>query len=198
MIKQKIHIIGCEALYNILNEIKNNLSFDIFHYVGEKEILENFKSNKIDKEKSLFLMRKNDDFLNKNLKIEKNQIMQISDIPVDIYSFVEKINIQLIKLRYSYQSKIILKEYTLDLNSREISKQDKRLKLTEREVDTIIFLHNKQKPQSINTLLTEVWGYLNEVETHTVETHIHRLRKKIKDQFNDENFIISHEEGYKI
>ena len=198
MIKQKIHIIGCEALYNILNEIKNNLSFDIFHYVGEKEILENFKSNKIDKEKSLFLMRKNDDFLNKNLKVEKNQIMQISDIPVDIYSFVEKINIQLIKLRYSYQSKIILKEYTLDLNSREISKQDKRLKLTEREVDTIIFLHNKQKPQSINTLLTEVWGYLNEVETHTVETHIHRLRKKIKDQFNDENFIISHEEGYKI
>jgi hypothetical protein len=198
MIKQKIHIIDCEALYNILKEIKNNLSFDIFHYAGEKEILENFKNNKIDKEKSLFLKRKNDDFLNKSLKIEKNQIMQISDIPVDIYSFIEKINIQLIKLRYSYQSKIILKDYTLDLNSREINKKDKKLKLTEREIDTIIFLHNKRKPQSINTLLTEVWGYLNEVETHTVETHIHRLRKKIKDQFNDENFIVSYEEGYKI
>ena len=72
------------------------------------------------------------------------------------------------------------------------------MKLTEKEVDTILFLHNKKIPQSIKTLLLEVWGYLDDVETHTVETHIHRLRKKIKDQFNDDSFIISHDEGYKI
>ena len=72
------------------------------------------------------------------------------------------------------------------------------MKLTEKEIDTILFLYNKKTPQSIKTLLSEVWGYLNDVETHTVETHIHRLRKKIKNQFNDEDFIISCDEGYKI
>ena len=72
------------------------------------------------------------------------------------------------------------------------------MKLTEKEIETILFLYNKKKPQNIKILLSEVWGYLNDVETHTVETHVHRLRKKIKNQFNDENFITSHDEGYKI
>jgi DNA-binding response OmpR family regulator len=72
------------------------------------------------------------------------------------------------------------------------------LKLTEKEVDAILFLYKKKTPQNVKILLREVWGYLKDVETHTVETHIHRLRKKIKDHFNDENFIISHDEGYKI
>jgi len=198
MIKQKIHIIDCEALYNILIEIKNNLSFDLIHYADKKEILNKLEYNKIDIEKSLFLIKKNNNYLNNNLKIDKRQIIQILDIPVDIYSLVEKINIQLIKLRYDHQSKVILKDYTLNLNSREINKNNKKLKLTEKEIDTILFLYNKETPQSVKILLREVWGYLNNVETHTVETHIHRLRKKIKDQFNDESFIISHDEGYKI
>ena len=198
MIKQKIHIIDCEVLYNILIEIKNNLSFDLIHYTDKKEILNKLEYSKSDIEKSLFLIKKNNNYLNNNLKIDKRQIIQILDIPIDIYSLVEKINIQLIKLRYDYQSKVILKDYTLDLNSREINKNNKKLKLTEKEVDTILFLYNKKTPQSVKILLSEVWGYLNNVETHTVETHVHRLRKKIKDQFNDESFIISCDEGYKI
>tara|TARA_B110000438_G_scaffold279833_1_gene304589 strand:- start:1442 stop:2038 length:597 start_codon:yes stop_codon:yes gene_type:complete len=198
MIKQKIHIIDCETLYNILNEIKNDLSFDIFHYVDEKDALQKLEYNKIDIKKSLFLCIKNNEYLDKNLKIDKKQIILISDIPTDINSLIEKINIQLIKIRYDYQSKVILKEYILDLNSREINKDDKRLKLTEKEVDTILFLYNRKTPQNIKVLLSEVWGYINDVETHTVETHIHRLRKKIKDKFDDENFIISYDDGYKI
>ena len=130
--------------------------------------------------------------------LEKKQIFQISDMPVDIYSFIEKINIKLIKLRYNYQSKVFLKKYILDLNSREINKDKKKLKLTEKEINTILFLYDKKTPQNIKTLLSEVWGYLNEVETHTVETHIYRLRKKIFDVFNDKNFILSHEDGYII
>ncbi len=198
MIKQKIHIVDCEALYSILIEIKNDLSFDVLHYVDEKEILNKLKFNNADIKKSLFLTKKNNIYLNKNLKIDKKQIIQISNIPFNIYSLIEKINIQLMKLRYDYQSKIILKNYILDINSREINKINKKVKLTEKEVETILFLHNKKTPQSIKTLLSEVWGYLNDVETHTVETHIHRLRKKIKNQFNDDNFIISHDEGYSI
>ena len=111
---------------------------------------------------------------------------------------IEKINIQLIKQRYNYQSKVFLKNYVLDINSREIIKENKRLKLTEREIDTILFLANKIKPQNIKTLLSEVWGYMPGIETHTVETHIYRLRKKIVDTFNDNDFIVSHDDGYLI
>ena len=198
MIKQKIHIIDCEALYNILIEIKNSLSFHVLHYLNEKEILKLFNYNKVDIKKSLFLTKKSNNYLINNLKIDKKQIIHLVDAPIDIYTLVEKINIQLLKLRYNYQSRVILNDYILDLNSREINKNKKKLKLTEKEIDTILFLYNKKNPQSIKTLLSEVWGYLNDVETHTVETHIHRLRKKIKNQFNDEDFIISYDEGYKI
>ena len=91
-----------------------------------------------------------------------------------------------------------MKKYILDLNSREISKDSKKLKLTEKEIDTILFLHNKKTPQTIKVLLTDVWGYMSNIETHTVETHIYRLRKKILDIFNDDNFILSHDDGYFI
>jgi len=144
------------------------------------------------------LIKKKKNYFYKNSKIDKKQIIQITDMPVNIYSLIEKINIQLIKLRYNYQSKVVLKNYILNLNSKEIYKNDKKLKLTEKEVDTIIFLFNKKTPQGIKILLSEVWGYLNDVETHTVETHIHRLRKKFLKTFNDSAFILSYDNGYLI
>ena len=198
MIKQEIYIIDCEALYDILAEIKNNLPFDIYHYIDENEISKNFESNKIDIKKSLFLRKKKNNYFHKNSKIDKKQIIQITDVPADIYSLIEKINIQLIKLRYNYQSKVVLKNYILNLNSKEIYKNDKKLKLTEKEVDTIIFLFNKKTPQGIKILLSEVWGYLNDAETHTVETHIHRIRKNFLETFNDSAFILSYDDGYLI
>ena len=198
MIKQNINIVNYQTLYNILEEIKTYLSFNIFNYFDEKEFLKHLKTNEIDIKKSLFLVKKKDKFFYKNLKINKNQIFEIPDLPINIYSLVEKINIQLIKQRYNYQSKVFLKNYVLDINSREIIKENKRLKLTEREIDTILFLGNKIKPQNIKTLLSEVWGYMPGIETHTVETHIYRLRKKIADTFHDNDFILSHDDGYLI
>ena len=198
MIKQNINIVNYQTLYNILEEIKTYLSFNIFNYFDEKEFLKHLETNEIDIKKSLFLVKKKDKFFYKNLKINKNQIFEIPDLPINLYSLVEKINIQLIKQRYNYQSKVFLKNYVLDINSREIIKENKRLKLTEREIDTILFLGNKIKPQNIKTLLSEVWGYMPGIETHTVETHIYRLRKKIADTFNDNDFILSHDNGYLI
>lgn len=198
MIKQNINIVNYQTLYNILEEIKTYLSFNIFNYFDEKEFLKHLETNEIDIKKSLFLVKKKDKFFYKNLKINKNQIFEIPDLPINLYSLIEKINIQLIKQRYNYQSKVFLKNYVLDINSREIIKENKRLKLTEREIDTILFLGNKIKPQNIKTLLSEVWGYMPESETHTVETHIYRLRKKIADTFNDNDFILSHDDGYLI
>ena len=198
MIKQNINIVNYQTLYNILEEIKTYLSFNIFNYFDEKEFLKHLETNEIDIKKSLFLVKKKDKFFYKNLKINKNQIFEIPDLPINLYSMIEKINIQLIKQRYNYQSKVFLKNYVLDINSREIIKENKKLKLTEREIDTILFLGNKIKPQNIKTLLSEVWGYMSGIETHTVETHIYRLRKKIADTFSDNDFILSHDDGYLI
>ena len=79
-----------------------------------------------------------------------------------------------------------------------IKNDKKQLKLTEREIDIILFLNNLNKPQTISTLQSEVWGHSSKLETHTVETHVYRLRKKISDVFDDNNFILSHDEGYLI
>ena len=86
----------------------------------------------------------------------------------------------------------------MNLNSRQISKKSVKLNLTEREGNLIIFLNKSTSPVSVETLQKEVWEYGSELETHTVETHIYRLRKKIKEKFNDNNFIISTKEGYII
>jgi len=198
MIQQNINIVNFPTLYNILKEIKSNLPFNIFDYSDEESFLKHIEANKIDIKKSIFLVKEKNSFFYKNLKIDKNQIFEIPNLPIKINNLVEKINIQLIKQRYSHQSKFFLKNYTLDINSREISKSNKKLKLTEREIDTILFLNSKKEPQSIKTLLSEVWGYMAEIETHTVETHIYRLRKKIAEEFDDNNFILSHDNGYLI
>ena len=108
------------------------------------------------------------------------------------------LNIQLIKQKYIDQSKIEINKYNLDLNSREIMKNEKKLKLTEREIDIILYLNENKKPQNIEALQKKVWGHVSDLETHTVETHIYRLRKKIKDIFGDDSFIISLDTGYKI
>ena len=93
---------------------------------------------------------------------------------------------------------IRINKYKLNLNSREISLNKKLIKLTEREIDIILFLNENKKPINIDILQKEVWGYSSELETHTVETHIYRLRKKLKDKFNDEEFILSLKKGYQI
>ena len=111
---------------------------------------------------------------------------------------MEILNVNLIKQKYNYQSSIHIKDYKLDLNSRTITKNNQNLKLTQKEIDIILFLNGCEKHQKVNVLQNKVWGYSLELETHTVETHIYRLRKKINDEFKDNNFILSHDDGYFI
>ena len=141
---------------------------------------------------------------NKNLKlffhkqIENNTILIFDELPITIEKLLDVINTKLIKKKYNFQSKFKIKNYALNLNSRIISNKNDELKLTEREIDIILFLNENKTPQSVDTLQNKVWGHLFDLETHTVETHIYRLRKKIKEKFNDINFIISHDDGYVI
>ena len=214
MNKQTINIVCVHTLYNIFEEIKDNLSFNVANFDKEDNFLKLYRENKIDiansliltkaENKDLFVKKNNINkqniflFYNKDNNYDINLEYNLLKYPIEIYSLIEKINIQLIKQKYNYQSKIKLNDYYLDLNSRNIAKKDKSLKLTEREMDIILFLNDKKKPQKINILQSQVWEYSSDLETHTVETHIYRLRKKINNKFKDNKFIISTDEGYII
>ena len=129
---------------------------------------------------------------------DKNQYLILDKLPIKFSKLIESLNIKFLKNKFVHQSKIEIKNYLIDLNSREISLNDIRLKLTEKEINTIIYLSNQKKPISIQELQTKVWGYQSGMETHTVETHIYRLRKKILKTFNDENLLLSKKNGYHI
>ena len=214
MIKQNINIVGVPILYNILEEIKENLSFKIENFTKLDDFLNFFNKGKSEN-KNFFIITtiNNKDFFINKIKLEKKNIFflchknskvdinhnyNVFKYPINIYNLIEKINIQLIKYKYSFQSKIRVKNYSLDLNSRTISIENKSLKLTEREMEIILFLNDCKTPQKINDLQNKVWSYSAELETHTVETHIYRLRKKISNNFQDEHFIISTDNGYLI
>ena len=102
------------------------------------------------------------------------------------------------KKNFEKQSQIFINNYTIDLNARELISKTAKLKLTEKEVSTIIYLSENKSSVSINDLEKNVWNYQSNIETHTVETHIYRLRKKIFKTFKDENFILSKKNGYQI
>jgi len=121
----------------------------------------------------------------------------LENIPIKFEKLVEIININFLKNKFLDQSHIKIGEYNLDLNSRKISLGDKILNLTEREINLIIFIKD-QKNVTVKELQKMVWDYSADLETHTVETHIYRLRKKIKETFSDENFITNTKNGYSI
>ena len=138
------------------------------------------------------------DFSSLKDKTDEKQIHCITKFPIKISNLIDQLNARLIQQNYSAQSNININKYILDINSRVLKRSDNELKLTEREIDTIIFLKNENKPVKVDVLQKKVWKYGEDLETHTVETHIYRLRKKIKDTFNDDSFIQSKKDGYII
>ena len=184
MNNENLVIYDFKILYEILSEIHNYI---------------NFKLISVDKISDLNLKDQNDYLLisNKKIKNVENQIT-LNNFPIDIIKLIESINVKFLKKKYSQQSDIDIGDYKLNLNSRKIFNGTKSLNLTEREANIIIYLNNSKKPVKISKLQTEVWGHNSKLETHTVETHIYRLRKKINDIFEDNNFIKSSKSGYVI
>jgi len=192
MTKQIINIVEFPILHDILDEINSLLSFKIINYQNSKEFLKSEKLN------DLTLLKKDNHQLLSSKTVSIKNLILIDDVPIKLEQLLNLINIRLIKKKYDFQSQLNIKNYSLNLNSRVISFQGTELKLTEREIDIILFLNDIKLPQTISSLQNSVWNYSNKLETHTVETHIYRLRKKINDKFNDDKFIISHENGYLI
>jgi len=174
-----------QILYQILNEISESLNFEII------------QSNSNDLKKLQYNSKNNYLVISKK-KIEgvKNNLI-VEDLPIKFEKLIEIINIKFLKNKFLDQSHIKIGEYNLDLNSRKISFKDKSLNLTERETNLIIFIYDK-KNVTIKELQKKVWDYSPDLDTHTVETHIYRLRKKMKETFGNESFILNTNNGYSI
>ena len=191
---QNVFIINFNSLYEILEEIKENLSFKIIKLDNEEDLKKNLDIDRLD----YLIISKTDYKLLLNINISSNFFLDFNDLPLSLKKLLELINIKLIKLKFNQQSKIIIKDYELNLNSKFFSKDNLKLKLTEKEIEIILYLNNKKIKYNVVDLQKNIWGYSEDMETHTVETHIYRLRKKISDLFKDEKFILSHKNGYFI
>jgi DNA-binding response OmpR family regulator len=194
MIKQNIFIININSLYEILDEIKENLFFNVIKYENQEDFIKDHNLNLIN---SLIISRSNQKLLlDKNLS--KKNFLDFDIFPLTLNKFRELINIKLIKLKFNHQSKINIRGYELNLNSKLFFKGDLSLKLTEKEIEIILYLNQTKTKHDVSDLQKNIWDYSPDMETHTVETHIYRLRKKLSNKFNDENFILSHKSGYFI
>mgnify|MGYP006076807843 FL=1 len=196
MLKNQLCVTNSKILHEILYEIKKELNFDLIFYddfVKEKII-------NIDKEnfKNVIFLVINNFKINSKEQIESSRILNLEKLPIKILKLIEKINIFFLRVNFKSQSNIFIKSYELNLNSRIISKNKKILKLTEKEILVILFLFNANNPKNINDLQKEVWKQKLTLETHTVETHIYRLRQKFLKVFNDKFFILSVSLGYSI
>ena len=188
MNKPNILVFKLPELFKILNELKEYIEFEFYSFSNKDDLLD-FKKKT---ENYLILLDSKNE-----IKNEKFQLV-LEKFPNPIVSIIEKINIALLKRNYSEKSNVIIGNYSIDINSRIIKNNKASLKLTEREIEIIIFLNKSITAQSIEDLQKEVWGHNSNLETHTVETHIYRLRKKIFEKFNDNKFIKSLKEGYSI
>lgn len=171
-------------LFNILNEIKNILNFEVVSDNNDKIL-------SIEKNKNILVISGKTTFKS------PNQI-EIKEYPINLTKLIEIINIQFLKNKFSAQNNINIGKYYININSRVIGYDKKILKLTEKEIKIISYLSKSKSPVKTKELQSTVWGFKSNLETHTVETHIHRLRKKLHDNFKDENFIISSNLGYTL
>ncbi len=183
---QNLIIYKFKSLYHILEELGLDLNYKIIFADGENSL------NLIIKNLNNYLIISNKKYPNIT-----NQFI-FDNTPINIFKLVEKINIEFLKLQFNSQSKIKITSYIIDLNSREMQTNNSKLKLTEKEINTIAYLSKSKKPVSVGELQENVWRYHSDLETHTVETHIYRLRKKIFSMFKDNEFIISKKNGYQI
>ena len=139
-------------------------------------------------------------FLNNKDYIKKNNLVLLDfhislELPIEIFSFKEILNILITKYNFFKKSKIIINDYEIDSNERSITKNKVKVKLTEKELELILSLNNNNGLNK-SFLLKSIWKHSLELDTHAFETHLHRLRKKINKYFKDKNFIVEKNSFY--
>ena len=201
-----LSILGSASFTNILNELEFNNILNPNRQANhnEKKVLVKilFTQNlKIKDVKNCLLQNEPIIlFLNHKDYIKKNNLNLLDfhvclELPIEIFSFKEILNILITKYNFSKKSKIIIKDYEIDSNERSIAKQKIKVKLTERELE-LIFALNNNNGLNKTFLLKSIWKHSLDLDTHAFETHLHRLRKKINKYFNDKNFIVEKNSFY--
>jgi len=204
MHKFTVLVLGSNSLYMTLNELKSFLKFNIINgdidpsKIEEKKIIL-CHSNYLEDKNNLNYLKKSECI--KILVTEKNDknvnfFHSVLKLPTSIIEINNVIESSVAKDKFGKNSFIKMKNYILDKNEKKLNNNGNSLILTEKEVQLLeLFLRNR-KPINKNEILSLVWQYASDADTHTVETHIYRLRKKIKDKFSDENLILNNKEGY--
>ena len=201
-----LSILGSASFTNILNELEFNNILNPNRQANhnEKKVLVKilFTQNlKIKDVKNCLLQNEPIIlFLNHKDYIKKNNLNLLDfhvclELPIEIFSFKEILNILVTKYNFSKKSKIIIKDYEIDSNERSITKNKIKVKLTERELELILALNNNNGLNK-TFLLKSIWKHSLDLDTHAFETHLHRLRKKINKYFNDKNFIVEKNSFY--
>ena len=184
MNSQNLIIYEFDELYKILIEIKKDININL------EKASKNQLSELSSKSNSLIFTKNKIPGINNQIIFDK--------FPIPVFKLLEKINTEFLKKNFNDQSEISIGIYKFNLNSREMTYGGLILKLTEKEINSIVYLNKATNSVKVNELQSKVWSYQSELETHTVETHIYRLRKKILKVFNDEDFIKSNKDGYQI
>jgi DNA-binding response OmpR family regulator len=195
-----LNVLGSDTFLNLLNELEFNnilnLSRQLNH--NNKKIsvkilfADNFKirevKNYLSENEPIILFLKHKDYIKKNnLKLLDFQVSL--ELPVEILSFKEILNILITKYNFFKKSKIIIQDYEIDSNERSITKQKVKVRLTEKELELILALNNNNGLNK-SFLLKNIWKHSLDLDTHAFETHLHRLRKKINKYFKDKDFIV--------
>jgi|TARA_B110000444_G_C18759205_1_gene556679 DNA-binding response OmpR family regulator len=208
--KTNLTIFGTKNLNNSLEEIKEDLGFSFFYFESDKlneSILSSASAIIVDSstcedKTSLSIVNKIFDkpillLEDQNFKTKCKYDDKIS-LPLNFNELKDKIVHLITSYKFNENSSIVIKEYTLDKNEKKLKNENVFIIITEREVQLIELLFNEKKPLTKKDILKKIWKYADAADTHTVETHIYRLRKKILDKFHDENFIINSKLGYSI
>tara|TARA_Y100000591_G_scaffold328848_1_gene356216 strand:- start:2549 stop:3100 length:552 start_codon:yes stop_codon:yes gene_type:complete len=182
MDKQTLVIYDHPFLYDILYELRHLLNFQI-------KLETDLEFSKIINDNHLVISKKNLSTINQ---------LKIDEFPIEISKLIDILNINFLKKKIENKKNIKIGEYLINFNNRKIYKNKKFLLLTEKESAIINFLYKSDAPKSIIDMQLKVWGHKSKLDTHTVETHVYRLRQKIKKKFNDINFIKSSNKGYQL
>ena len=195
-----LSILGSASFLSILNELefKNILNPNNQPNHNDKKILvkilfaENLKikdvKNYLLENQPTILFLKHKDYIKKN-NLNLLDFHLCLDLPIEIFSFKEILNILITKYNFLKKSKIIIKDYEIVSNERSITKKKTKVKLTEKELELILALNNYNGLNK-SFLLKSIWKHSLDLDTHAFETHLHRLRKKMNKYFEDKNFIV--------
>jgi len=201
-----LDILGSKPFVSILNELEFNNILNSSEQLNQsdKNILVKIlfvDSLKVKDVKNYLLQNKPTIlFLNYKDYIKKNNLKLLNfhvslELPIEVLSFKEITNILITKYSFFEKSKIVIKDYEIDSNERSITKQNVKVKLTEKELELILKL-NSSNGLNKSYLLKSIWKHSLDLDTHAFETHLHRLRKKINKYFKDKNFIVERNSLY--